>query len=69
MVWVEPISRRANTEAVLVEVLDDCLVRQRVVALQRQQVITPACQDLLGNRGLAPHGVQRHDAVLQRELV
>src|SRR5215218_6591760 len=59
----------ANAEAVLVEVLDDSRVGQGVVALERQQVITTACQDLFGDRGLAPHGVQGHNAVLHCELV
>jgi len=54
---------------VLVEVLHHSRVGELVVALERQQVVSTACQDLLGNRGLAPHGVERHDAVLQRELI
>jgi len=61
----------------LVEMLDHGRVRQRMVALERQQVerrrsrevVAPACQNLLGNSGLAPHGVERHDAVLKRKLV
>ena len=36
----------------------------RMIALARQQVIIPACQNPLGNRGLAAHRVQRPDAVL-----
>src|SRR5215212_10053794 len=42
----------ANAEAVLVEGLDDSRVGQGVVALERQPVITTACQDLFGDRGL-----------------
>ena len=54
----------ATAEAVLVEMLDHGRVGQLVVAFERQQVVAPARQDLLGNRRLAPHRVQRHDAVL-----
>src|SRR5215218_909145 len=61
--------RSAPAEAGLVEMLDDSLVAQRVIGLENQQVVGPACQDLLGDGGLAAHGVQRHDAVLQCELV
>src|SRR5829696_7696279 len=39
------------------------------LALENQQVVGPARQDLLGDCSLAAHGVQRHDAVLQCELV
>src|SRR5215217_1833029 len=61
--------RSAPAEAGLVEMLDYSLVGQRVIGLENQQVVCPARQDLLGDCGLAAHGVQRHDAVLQRELV
>src|SRR5215207_4606461 len=61
--------RSAPAEAGLVEMLDDSLVAQRVIGLENQQVVGPARQDLLGDCGLAAHGVQRHDAVLQCELV
>ena len=43
----------ATAEAVLLEVLDYGLVGQRVVGFEGQQVIGPARQDALGNRGLA----------------
>src|SRR5215204_2743913 len=61
--------RSAPAEAGLVEMLDYSLVAQRVIGLENQQVVGPARQDLLGDCGLAAHGVQRHDAVFQRELV
>src|SRR5215207_4486882 len=61
--------RSAPAEAGLVEMLDYSLVAQRVIGLENQQVVGPARQDLLGDCGLAAHGVQRHDAVLQCELV
>src|SRR3954471_2830581 len=61
--------RSATAEAGLVEMLDDSLVAQRVIGLETQQVVGPARQDLLGDGGLAAHGVQRHDAVLQRKLI
>src|SRR3954469_16520933 len=61
--------RSATAEAGLVEMFDYSLVAQRVIGLENQQVVGPARQDLLGDGGLAAHGVQRHDAVLQCELV
>src|SRR3954465_7103372 len=61
--------RSATAEAGLVEMLGYSLVGQRVIGLENQQVVGPARQDLLSDCGLAAHGVQRHDAVLQRELV
>src|SRR5919206_2664525 len=59
----------ATAEAGLVEMPGYSLVAQRVIGLENQQVVGPARQDLLGDCGLAAHGVQRHDAVLQCELV
>src|SRR5215213_7647679 len=56
-------------EAMLIEVLNNSRVRQRVITLERQQIVASARQDPLGDRGLAAHRVQRHDAVLQGELV
>ncbi len=61
--------RSATAETSLVEMLDYGLVAQRVIGLENQQVVGPACQDLLGDCGLAAHGIQRHDAVFQRELI
>src|SRR5215218_8030153 len=61
--------RSATTETSLVKMLDDSLVGQRVIGLKNQQVVGPARQDLLGDCSLAAHGVQRHDAVFQCELV
>ena len=60
---------RAKAEAVLVEMLSHRCMRDRVIGLQSQQIVAPACQDPLGDRGLTPHSVQRHDAVLQGELI
>src|SRR4051812_38910988 len=62
-------SAAAMAETTLVEMLDDSLVGQLVIGLENQQVVCPARQDPLGDCGLTAHGVQRHDAVLQRELV
>ena len=45
------------------------LIGQLVIGLEDQQVVGPARQDPLGDCGLTAHGVQRHDAVLQCELV
>src|SRR3954470_7750972 len=56
-------------EAMLIEVLNNSRVRQRMITLERQQVVASARQDLFGGRGLAAHRIQRHDAVLQGELV
>src|SRR4051812_34466669 len=53
----------------LIEVLNNSGVRQRMISLERQQVVASARQDLFGDRGLAAHRIQRHDAVLQGELV
>src|SRR3954466_5971330 len=61
--------RSATAEAGLVEMLDYSLIGQRVIGLETQQVVGPARQDLLGDCGLAAHGVQRHDAVFQRKLI
>jgi hypothetical protein len=47
-------ARRATAQAVLVEVLHHSRMGQLVVTLERQQIVAPASQDLLGNRGLAP---------------
>ena len=44
----------ALAEAVLLEVLYHNRVGQLVITFERQQVIAATCQDLLGNRGLAP---------------
>ena len=41
--------RCAVAEAALVEVLHHSRMGQLVVALERQQGVAPACQDLLGN--------------------
>ena len=41
-------------EAMLIEVLNNSRVRQRVIPLERQQIIAAARQDPLGNRGLTP---------------
>src|SRR3954454_23111852 len=38
-----------------------------VIGLEHQQVIGASFQDLVGDRLLAAHGVQGHDAVLQRQ--
>ena len=54
----------ATAEAVLLEVLGHRRVGQWVVGLEGQQVIGPARQDALGDRGLAAHGIHRHDTVL-----
>src|SRR4051794_17297509 len=61
--------RSATAETSLVEMLDYSFVGQRVIGLENQQVVGPTRQDSLGDCGLASHGVQRHDAVLQRELI
>ena len=44
----------ANAEAALAEMFHHSRVCQRVVALEGQKVVAPACQDALGNRSLAP---------------
>src|SRR4051794_41962796 len=41
--------------------------RLAVIGLEHQQVIGASFQDLVGDRLLAAHGVQGHDAVLQRQ--
>src|SRR3954451_9608175 len=61
--------RSATAEAGLVEMLGYSFVGQRVIGLENQQVVGPARQDLLSDCGLAAHGLQRHDPVLQREVV
>jgi hypothetical protein len=38
-----------------------------MIGLQDQQIVTLARQDLLGNRALAAHRAQSHDAVLQSQ--
>ena len=53
----------------LVEVLHHRRMGQRMIALERQQIIAPARQDPLGNRGLTSHGVQGDNAVRQDQLV
>src|SRR3954454_20211335 len=53
----------------LVEVLHHRRVGQRMIALERQQIIAPARQYPLGNRGLTSHGVQGDNAVRQDQLV
>ena len=53
----------------LLEVLHHRRMGQRMIALERQQIIAPARQDPLGNRGLTSHGVQGDNAVRQDQLV
>src|SRR3954452_5099464 len=56
-------------EAMLLEVLHYRRMGQRMIALECQQIIAPARQDPLGNRGLTSHGVQGDNAVRQDQLV
>jgi hypothetical protein len=45
----------------------DRLLGRRLVALEGQDVVAPVVDDLLGDRRLAAHGVERDDAAFQRQ--
>ena len=64
-----PARRRTSIKAGLAEVIGHRPVRLAVIALQGQQVNSAAINDLLRDRRLAPHCIERHDAVLDHQLV
>ena len=61
--------RAPRAKAMLLEMRYYRRLGERMIGLERQQIIAPARQDPLGNRALASHGVQGHDAVRQDQLV
>ncbi|MDF3017050.1 MAG: hypothetical protein K0R44_2275, partial [Thermomicrobiales bacterium] len=69
MAVVEGIEDRpghgAAGETVLVTMLLHCGERLAVISLEPQQVVGAPFQDPAGDRLLAAHGIQRHDAVVQ----
>ena len=61
-----PTSRHSREVvlALLVDVVDDRLMQRLLVSFQRQHIIRFAIDNLLGNRFLRSHGVDRDDRAL-----
>jgi hypothetical protein len=62
-------ARRISIDAGAGEVVGNRPVRLTVIAFQSQYVISAAIDDFLGDRRLAPHGIQRDDPVLDHQLL